>query len=269
MVRWPPGLHAQAAKRDTSTLSWRPGFLGSGARPITPVPVRRYTQKISGVPLTGGQAQGVFLGYPAASGTANSPPIFTTVAGPITVPAAGTYVVQWSVTLSGTLSAADVDNFALVVDDSVGVANSVNPGAAGTYPQAPVTLRLDAGQTLEIGTRGNATAGSVYGASIPAQGGPLTLSVAPQGMGTVWYPLQVTLSTTTGPLDTSVASVYLGPAITPITLVGTVYSGNGTVALAIPSMSPGQVLVAQWTGGHLGDTASMNVIGSMDALGTG
>ena len=111
------------------------------------------------------------------------------------------------------------------------------------------------------------TGGQVQ-AAVPGSGS-LRLSVGPSGLGTVWYPVQVTLSTTTGPLDTSTALVYLGPLISPTTLVGTVYSGNGTVALAIPDMSPGQTLIISWTGAKSGDTAAANVIGTMDALTTG
>jgi hypothetical protein len=104
--------------------------------------------------------------------------------------------------------------------------------------------------------------------TVPAGGG-LTLQVGPQGLGTVWYPVQVTLSTTTGALDTSTALVYLGPLVSPNTLVGTVYSGNGTVALAIPDMTPGQTLIVVWSGAKSGDQAAFNIIGTMDALTTG
>lgn len=166
VVRFPRGwgqaFHPQAAGRGGNALRWGPGYKGSGMQPIVPVPITRYTGKITGVPLTGGQVQ----------------------------------------------------------------------------------------------------------AQVPGSG-TLTLSDGPSGLGTVWYPVQVTLSTTTGPLDTSTALVYLGPLISPTTLVGTVYSGNGTVALAIPSMTPGQFLVIQWTGAKSGDTAAANVIGTMDALTTG
>jgi hypothetical protein len=96
--------------------------------------------------------------------------------------------------------------------------------------------------------------------------GALTLSVGPQGLGNVWYPVQVTLSTATGVFDGSTANVYLGAQGVPITLVGTLYSGNGTVALAIPPMTPGQVLIVVWSAGNPGDTAAMNVLGTMDAL---
>lgn len=110
------------------------------------------------------------------------------------------------------------------------------------------------------------TGGQVLG-EIPA-GGALTLSVGPQGLGTVWYPSQLTLSTTTGALDTSTALVYLGAQGVPTLLVGTVFSGNGTVALAIPSMTPGQLLIVSWSAAHPADQAAMNVIGTMDALST-
>jgi hypothetical protein len=160
MVRKPPGLHPQRGGYGSSQLRWGPGWHGSGQQPITRTPIRAYTARLSGVPLTGGQAQGVI-----------------------------------------------------------------------------------------------------------AAGG-LTLQVAPQGLGTVWYPVQVTLSTTTGVLDTSTALVYLGPSATPATLVGQLFSGNGTVALAIPDLTPGQTLIVKWTGAHNGDTAAMNVIGTMDALTT-
>lgn len=165
MVRLPRGwgamLHPQASRRGTPQ-QYRPGWQGSGMQPITPTPIHRYTGRVSGVPLTGGQAQ----------------------------------------------------------------------------------------------------------AAVPASGS-LTLSVGPQGLGSVWYPLSVTISTTTGPLDASTALVYLGAQGVPIALQGTVYTGNGTVSLAIPSMAPGQVVIVSWTGAKPGDTAALNIVGTMDALTTG
>src|SRR5262249_15621091 len=48
-------------------------------------------------------------------------------------------------------------------------------------------------------------------AVVPASG-TVTVRVGPAGLGTVWYPAAVTISTTTGVNDTSVANVYAGPA---------------------------------------------------------
>jgi hypothetical protein len=107
------------------------------------------------------------------------------------------------------------------------------------------------------------------GQAIVSAGGKASVTVGPQGLGTIWYPAQATISTTTGPLDTSTCSIYLGPNGVPNVLVAQVYTGNGVAALAIPSMSPGQYIIAVWTGGHTGDIAAINVIGTMDALHAG
>jgi hypothetical protein len=105
------------------------------------------------------------------------------------------------------------------------------------------------------------------GEAIVSSGGTANVSVAPAGLGVIWYPVQATISTTSGILDSSTFNLYLGPAGVPITLVGFLFPGGfGTIALAIPSMTPGQALIAQWTGGHAGDLASINVIGTMSAL---
>jgi hypothetical protein len=102
---------------------------------------------------------------------------------------------------------------------------------------------------------------------IPA-GGALTLSVGPQGLGTLWYPAQVTLSTTAGPLDTSTANVFLGVGGVPTMQVGTLFPGNGVLALAVPAQQPGDFIIVQWTGAVVGNVASLNIIGTQDALGT-
>jgi hypothetical protein len=104
---------------------------------------------------------------------------------------------------------------------------------------------------------------------ISAAGGG-TVTLGPTGLGNIWYPTQVTVSTTSGVNDSSTFNLFLGPAGVPITMVGTLFPGGaGTIALAIPSMSPGQYLIGQWAGGNAGDLAAMNVIGTMDALSAG
>lgn len=101
---------------------------------------------------------------------------------------------------------------------------------------------------------------------ISATGGG-SVTVGPTGIGNVWYPTQCTISTTTGVLDGSTFSLYQGPSGVPTVLVGTLFPGGaGTIALALPPMSPGQYLIGVWTGGHTGDVAAMNVLGTMDAL---
>jgi len=66
MPRFPRGwrglAHPQAARTSAAGLSYRPGWRGSGMTPIRTVPVASYTRVISGVPINGGQAQGVIAG---------------------------------------------------------------------------------------------------------------------------------------------------------------------------------------------------------------
>jgi len=103
----------------------------------------------------------------------------------------------------------------------------------------------------------------------PGGGGTASVSLGPTGLGVTWYPSQVTLSTTTGlsaGFDGSVANLYLGPVVAQSSLLGTVSGGNGIVAAGLPAIQPGQYLIAQWSGANAGDAASMNLVGTMDAL---
>jgi len=107
-------------------------------------------------------------GWQAASGSSTSPAAgHVIVAGPWVPP--GTYTVNWTVTLSGTLSAADVNNFQLKIGTTV-VATSVNLGAAGAYPQAPVII-TSPGAALSVSNIGTATTGAVCAVSVPASAG--------------------------------------------------------------------------------------------------
>lgn len=159
-ARRPRGLHTLAPSSWGAFLGWRPGLAGSGMQPIRRVPIGAYSQRVTGIILTGGQAQATV-------------------------------------------------------------------GGAGTA----------------------------------------TASIGPQGLGTVWYPAQATISTTTGAADNSTCAIYLGAIGAPNLLVGQSYAGGGdTVALAVPSLTPGGLLIAVWAGGHPGDAATINIVGTMDVI---
>jgi hypothetical protein len=97
--------------------------------------------------------------------------------------------------------------------------------------------------------------------------GAATLSVGPAGAGNVWYPASITIQTTSGVNDTSTCLIYLGPAGVPVTLQATLYPGGfGTASLAIPSMTPGQYIIAVWSGGKSGDVCSINITGTMNSV---
>jgi hypothetical protein len=105
------------------------------------------------------------------------------------------------------------------------------------------------------------------GQAVVSSGGAATVSVGPQGLGNVWYPASATIQTTSGVNDASTCNLYLGPAGVPVTLLATLYpGGTGTAGLATPPLSPGQYLIAVWSGGNPGDHASLNVVGTMDSI---
>jgi hypothetical protein len=226
-----------------------------------------FTTRRSGVPLQGGQAQGfIFANTP--SGTATSPAANQALFGLPLPP--GTYTVNWTVTLGGAAGAGDANNFVITrAGGTVTLATSVNAGAPGTYPQTPFTFTIGTADTI-VGKVGGAapTAGAVYtiSATIPR---PLTLQIGPQGAGTVWYPAQVTTSTSSGVNDTSTCLIYMGAAGTPITLMGTLFPGGaGVLSVALPNLTVGLFIIAVFSGAKAGDIAAVNVTGTMDYLDT-
>ena len=140
---------------------------------------------------------------------------------------------------------------------------SWRPGLAGSgmrpVRRVPITYYTRRVQGIPL------TGGQAQG-TISSKG-VATVQVGPAGLGTTWYPAQATISTTTGAADTSTCQIYLGAKNVPNLLVGQSYAGGGdTVALAVPAMAVGQLLIAVWSGGNSGDKATINILGTMDAL---
>jgi hypothetical protein len=106
-------------------------------------------------------------GLPYSSGTVTSPGTFTNILFMNVTP--GTYTFAWTVTLAGTLSSADANNFGLY-NGTTFVAGSVNGAGPGVYPQAPVTMTVTGGAPdIKILSAGNTpTTGAIYGADIPS-----------------------------------------------------------------------------------------------------
>lgn len=190
----------------------------------------------------------------------NSPDVASAAAGEIVVGAVAPFLNGSATTITGP------------------AAPWVNQAQAsqGTIVSLLTGYQLLAAATPAIAYQGTLSGSKAWSAAAatfrPAQSGTAGNAqciLGPSGAGNIWYPTQVTLSTTTGitaGFDGSVASLYLGPVISPNTLLGTVIGGNGIVAAALPPIQPGQFLIAQWAGAVGGDTATMNVQGTMDAL---
>ena len=144
-------------------------------------------------------------------------------------------------------------------------AGSYAPGRLRWGPAARPARRLPMGLYTRPVTSIPLTGGQAQGKISAA--GAATLSVGPSGSGNVWYPASCTILTTSGVNDLSTCSIYLGPAGIPVTLQATLYpGGTGTASLAIPSMTPGQYIIAVWSGGNSGDVCSINIVGTMDSV---
>lgn len=93
-------------------------------------------------------------------GSVTSPTAGQTI---VTTPAlpGGTIQIGWTVSLEGTVSATDANNFEILHNATV-IAASVNPGAVGTYPQQSFEVVTVAGDTILIKAIAAGTVGAVY-----------------------------------------------------------------------------------------------------------
>lgn len=92
-------------------------------------------------------------------------PAAGTVITQLTLLNAGSYLVNWSVELAGTVAAADANNFGLYVSN-VQQTTSLNQGAVGNYPQQQAELTVGLAGAIEIKNVGAATVGAVYSAQL-------------------------------------------------------------------------------------------------------
>lgn len=269
MVRTPPGYNRRAG-------GWPPGLVvpaGSMVnRQVLPahVPPHHYLTPAQ-VPIGPyGFAQGIVQGYKGVTGQLTAPAAFATLTSVGPIPA-GVYTINWTVQLSGSAGAGDANNFQLY-NNGVLLANSVNAGAAGIYPQAPVTATVPpgGGQFLEVTAgAGAGSPGAVYKGTITGASLPLTLHVGPSAFGTAWQLAQASIGTTTGANDTSTAEFFAQPYGTPAApfQVGQSYAAGGDqVGLSGIKLVTGEFLFVVWTGANPGDTATLVLSGTQVVL---
>ena len=137
-----------------------------GVLPITVAPTSiDQTILQGGGILSGWSLRDVNSTAPAAvSGSVVAPAAGADIAA-LTGLAAGTYTVSWSVGLVGAAAAADADNFELY-DTAGNILASINPGAAGDYPQVGVEVTIAAGAKIAVKAIAVGTAGVTYTAQI-------------------------------------------------------------------------------------------------------
>jgi hypothetical protein len=228
---------------------------GSGTNPGGVVDVL----ELSGVALTG--ALDGTASTDGSAGTAwNSPDAVTTSAVEIAIGSVGAFLGGSATTITGP--AAPWVNLAQVNQ------GTIVSGMTGYQVLSAVQAAIHYAGTFS-GAKGWAAAIATFEAAVTGTAGNAQCQLGPSGLGNTWYPTQVTLATGAGitqGFDNSTANLYLGPSVSNSTLLGSVFGGNGIVAAALPPIQPGQFLIAQWTGANGGDTAIMNIQGTMDAL---
>jgi hypothetical protein len=98
-------------------------------------------------------------------------------------------------------------------------------------------------------------------------GGTATIQLGPQGNGTRWYLTQANVKTTTGTLDTSTVALYLGAQSQSNLLGGGSYAGGqDTIGLNVRPLTPGDLIIAVWSGANNGDIATLTLYGEQDVL---
>jgi len=96
-------------------------------------------------------------------GSVTSPAAGATITSLAGVPG-GTYQVNWTVELAGTVAAIDSNNF--TVSDPAGVVEtSINAGAVGVYPQIPFEVTVPSSGTWAVKALAIGTVGAIYSAS--------------------------------------------------------------------------------------------------------
>ncbi len=260
------GISGSAGGSGNSGITAASGAGGGGAGssssppPIITVNVPFTTAAAyCGMDATGGTAVG------PVSSTATSPGALAAVSPVLTFSQAGTYAINWTVTLAGTTGAADLNNFAVYLNGSAKLATSVNPIVAGSYAQAPFLVSVGAGDSLQVVSVGAGTTGAIYGAK---------LSGAAGAAGTVYNPV---IQGTTGRLFTGgqAADQASGSKnsllILPPGLAASLQNGVYTVlrvTLTVTNANPRATQSALMQVGWSGDTFLPVTYGASDITGS-
>jgi hypothetical protein len=101
-------------------------------------------------------------------------------------------------------------------------------------------------------------------AAVINSGGGAYVTLAPDGL-TVWDVRLAHVGTTTGPTDSSECKIYR-TAVLPHRQLAETSQGGGDGITLLARIRPGDTLVALWSGGNPGDTATLNIAGTVHAM---
>lgn len=107
-----------------------------------------------------------------------------------------------------------------------------------------------------------------YGAATIGSDGTATVTVGPQGVGSIWYAINAAGATSSGILDGSTCQIYMGPQgeQSLVNGIAPLAGGSFSIGLGGPALYPGSFIVAKWTGGKSGDLATLAVYGTLETL---
>lgn len=152
---------------------------------------------------------------------------------------------------------------------AAGLAQSGPGGIPALLPAPRATLsayrRL---VTVDIGSDGVAP-------SVTFAGGIALAYCGPSGTAESWALDQVYLATSVGQLDVAQVTVYAGPYMSQANLVqqyavaSNLAGGGSQIGLGGLGIATGWYILAYWTGGTNGATASLRVTGTKTALAGG
>jgi hypothetical protein len=184
---------------------------------------------------------------PVMTGIVTRPSAFSLIAGPTPLPA-GVYLVSWTVILAGTPGGADANNFLLNLNGpgNIGFINewpSVNPGAAGAYPQptATVTVPSGGGALTLLSSSHNATAGTIYAGSYTGEYSYLPDIAFDYDPSQVYNDIQLTQLAAPQAVNGAAVSVVVTPASTAAVATSIEQYGDQTLQETVYLADPGAV----------------------------
>lgn len=97
--------------------------------------------------------------------------------------------------------------------------------------------------------------------------GAARIQIGPQGWGTLWRVSMASVATTTGPTDASDAVVFVGPSGAATEQAAVSLAGGGdSTGLNDALLWPGLYVIAVWSEGTAGATATLVVFGRQRAV---
>lgn len=155
----------EAAPEYGDTMTWAVDTFANMGKPLMILP-RRYRRKKAKIYVPSVTPLAVPINNEGSVTSPAANAAVVTIAVATLIP--GTYLVNWSVDLDGTVSATDLNNFTLKGPGVGSGLTAENDAAVGHYPQNQVEITVPTGNATAMSIRsiGAGTVGAIYSAQI-------------------------------------------------------------------------------------------------------